>query len=55
MRNLHLKILGLCERNTPQKEGYKYRKLLVNSEPETVCSVDSNQKVNQEFDRQYQI
>ena len=45
-----LNTLGLCERNTPEKEWYQYSKSVFNSEPDTICSVDNNQKVNQEFD-----
>ena len=44
------KTLGLYETNTPKKEGHEYNKSLFYLEPETVCSVDSNQKVNQEFE-----
>ena len=45
-----LKTLGLCETNTPEKEGHEYSKYVFNLEPETVCNVDSSQKVNQEFE-----
>ena len=45
-----LKTLGLYETNTPEKEGHEYGKSVFDLEPETVCSVDSSQKVNEEFE-----
>ena len=36
--------------NKPEKEGLEYGKYIFNSKPDAVCSVDSNQKVNQEFE-----
>ena len=45
-----LKILGLYETNTPEKEGHGYSKFVFNLEPETVCNIDRNQKVNQAFE-----
>ena len=45
-----LKALGLYETNTSEKEGHGYGKFDFDLEPETACSVDSNQKVNQEFE-----
>ena len=45
-----LKTLGSYETNTPEKEGHAYGKSIFDLEPEEVCSVDSNQKVNQEFE-----
>ena len=43
-------ILGLYETNTPKKEGHGYIKTVINSETEMVCSVESNQKVNQDLE-----
>ena len=47
-----LKTLSLYETNALKKEQDEYGKSIFNSEPEAVCSIDSNQKVNQEFEIQ---
>ena len=44
-----LRTLSLYETNTPKKEGYEYSISVFDLETEVVCSVDSNQKVNQDF------
>ena len=45
-----LQTLGLYEANKPKKEGHEYGKSILNSETEMVCSIKSNQKVNQDFE-----
>ena len=43
-----LKTLGLYKTSTPQKEEHVYGKSIF--DPETECSTDNSQKVNQDFE-----
>ena len=41
-----LRHLGLHEDNDPEKSGYEYGKSIVDTNENTVCSIDSDQNVN---------
>ena len=45
-----LRHLGLHEDNDPEESGYEYRKSIFDTDENTVCTLDSNQNVNNEFE-----
>ena len=45
-----LRHLGIYENNDPEKPGYEYRKSTFDTDKNTVCSVNSNQNVNNKFE-----
>ena len=47
---LRLKCLHIYEDNDPEKPGYEYGKSIFDTDENAVCSVDSNQNVNDEFE-----
>ena len=45
-----LRCIGLYDDNDPEKLGYEYGKSIFDTDKNTVCSVASNQNVNNEFE-----
>ena len=45
-----LRCLGIYEDNDCEKPEYEYGKSICNTDKNTVCSVDSNQNVNNKFE-----
>ena len=45
-----LRYLGLHQDNDPEESGYEYRKSIFDTDENTVCSIDSDQAVNNKFE-----
>ena len=45
-----IQTLGLYEAKASKKDGHEYGESIFDSETETVCSVENNEKVNQDFE-----